>query len=148
MIDCALQTDCTNDPGAGTNSCQVTCASVIAANFTAGGLRAAGVDQCATSACRIACVADGASPDADAPADTGQDVPADVAPKDAPADVTSDGAPPDVAAIDVGADVAPIDAPVDISVQDAPADAVMIDSPPQADAVDAADTGGRDASAD
>jgi hypothetical protein len=148
MIDCALETNCTNDPGAGTNSCLVKCASVIAANYTAGGLRATAVDQCATSACRIACAADGASPDADAHADTGPDAPADVAPKDAPADVTAERTPADVAAPDVGPDGVAIDAPTDISVQDAPADAVVIDSPRPADAVEAADTGGGDAAAD
>lgn len=148
IIECALQTDCTNDPGAGANACQVKCASVITANFTAGGLRAAAMDQCATSACRTTCAADGASADADAPADTGPDAPADVTPKDAPADVTTKDSPPDGTAIDVRADEPPIDAPADISVQDAPADGVEIDSSAQADADGAADAGGRDASAD
>jgi hypothetical protein len=150
MIDCAVERGCTNDADAGANSCRVKCAEVIAANYTVGGMRAAAVDQCATTSCRLECLTDGAAPDAQVSPDAGEDAPIDEQKKDAPADITATDATEDVGRSDVSADAADAppdraatDATEDVATDDATADGTPTDAPSQGQ--DAAETGGQDA---
>jgi len=146
IIDCSLQQRCSNDPDAGANFCQVKCAKVILDNYTAGGMRAAAFDQCATTACRLACLPDAGPTDAAATPDaTVVDAPADVAKPDAPPDVTTTpDAPPDITTVDAPADVTTPDAPPDVTTVDAPPDAPADVAAPDA----SADTAAPDAPAE